>query len=383
MKLAYISPSVLPSASANAVHVVHQCEALARAGAEVLLFAKRALPEPGQAVQAIRERYGVEFRNVTLRSYFSSVHAAATLRIALRALRELARTDPDIILCRNLYAAYVLAVLRKRRILYETHHLELGWRRRLQRAIVRQPGVTTIVISEELRRLLAEHVGAAPARALVMHDAAVDGITPLPWLEKRGALARLLPDIDVERWKGTCAYFGNFYPGRGIDVIEEMARRRPKLLFLLFGERKGGSKVQSGTSHLPNLFYPGFVSHPIAQQIMKAVDVLLMPYQLKVSIGLRGHDTAQWMSPMKMFEYLASGTPVISSDLTVLREVLRDGENALLVPPADATRWVDAVDRVLDEPVLARRLGAAGHASYAKAYTWSQRARRILDAATA
>jgi hypothetical protein len=175
VKLVYVSPSVLPSASANAVHVVHQCEAFSRAGAEVVLFAKRAIREPGPALEAIKERYGVEFRGVTLRSYYSDLRTADTLRIALRALLELAGARPDLILCRNLYAAYVLAVLWKRRIVYETHHLELGWRRRLQAAIVKRPGVLTIVISEELRRLLGEHVDGAPARTLVLHDAAADG----------------------------------------------------------------------------------------------------------------------------------------------------------------------------------------------------------------
>jgi glycosyltransferase involved in cell wall biosynthesis len=377
MRLAYVSPSVLPSASANSVHVVHQCEAFARAGVEVLLFAKRSIRDPARALHAVRERYGVQFHGVTLRTYFSATTRGDNLRIALRALRQLAFDRSDLILCRNLYAAYVLAVLWRRALVYETHHLELGLRRRLQRAIVVRPGVLTVVISEELRRLLAEHVGVPPARTLVLHDAAVDGISPLPWNGRREALARLLPDIDFSSWHGICAYFGNFYPGRGIEVIQEMARRRPQVMFLLFGER---GDARAGRGEPANVLYPGFLPHPRALEVMKAVDVLLMPYQRNVSIGLRGHDTARWMSPMKMFEYLASGTPVVSSDLPVLREVLRDGENSLLVPPADVERWVGAVDRLLDDGALGRRLGEAGHAAYASGHTWSARARRILEA---
>jgi glycosyltransferase involved in cell wall biosynthesis len=114
---------------------------------------------------------------------------------------------------------------------------------------------------------------------------------------------------------------------------------------------------------------------------MKAVDVLLMPYQQSVSIGVRGHDTARWMSPMKMFEYLASGTPVVSSDLTVLREVLRNGENALLVSPTAVDQWTTAVDRLLGDQAFAQQLGRAGHATYASGYTWTTRAQRILEAA--
>jgi glycosyltransferase involved in cell wall biosynthesis len=376
MRLAYVSPSVLPSASANSVHVVHQCEAFARAGVDVLLYAKRSIRDPGNALAAVRERYGVDFRGVTLRTYFSTLTVGDNLRIASRALAQLALDRPDVILCRNLYAAYVIAVLWRRSIVYETHHLELGARRWLQRAIVLRPGVLTVVISEQLRQLLAEHVGAAPARTLVLHDAAADGIVPLAWGERRKALQELLPAVDLRRWRGICAYFGNFYPGRGVEVIEEMARRRPEVLFLLFGERR---TADAGSGERDNLMYPGFLPHPRAIQVMKAVDVLLMPYQLNVSIGLKGHDTARWMSPMKMFEYLASGTPIVSSDLTVLREVLRDGDNALLVPPADVGRWIAAMDSLLAEPALARRLGEAGHAAYASGHTWSARARRILE----
>ena len=52
---------------------------------------------------------------------------------------------------------------------------------------------------------------------------------------------------------------------------------------------------------------------------MLAVDILIMPYQKNVAIGAKGHDTARWMSPMKMFEYMASGNPIISSNLAALK----------------------------------------------------------------
>lgn len=111
---------------------------------------------------------------------------------------------------------------------------------------------------------------------------------------------------------------------------------------------------------------------------MAAADVLLMPYQTRVSIGVGEHDTAQWMSPMKMFEYLASGVPIISSDLPVLREVLEHGRNALLVAPDRPDLWVAALDRLVADPELARRLGEAGHTDYLARHTWDNRASQLL-----
>jgi glycosyltransferase involved in cell wall biosynthesis len=103
-----------------------------------------------------------------------------------------------------------------------------------------------------------------------------------------------------------------------------------------------------------------------------------MPYQSRVSIGSGEHDTAQWMSPMKMFEYLGSGVPIISSDLPVLREILSHECNALLVPPADIDAWLAALDRLTTDVTLAERIGERGHADYLERHTWDHRANRLL-----
>jgi glycosyltransferase involved in cell wall biosynthesis len=112
------------------------------------------------------------------------------------------------------------------------------------------------------------------------------------------------------------------------------------------------------------------------------MDVLLMPYQRHVSIGLKGHDTAGWMSPMKMFEYLASGVPLISSDLPALREVLRHEGNCLLVPPDDVAGWLEALDRLLGDPAFSTSIGLRARTECLEEFTWEVRARKILSART-
>ena len=84
-----------------------------------------------------------------------------------------------------------------------------------------------------------------------------------------------------------------------------------------------------------NLIYMGYFRNKDARKLMSCMDALLMPYQNKVSIGKTKSDTSKWMSPMKMFEYLASGVPVFSSNLPVLQEILIDNVNVFLVSPED------------------------------------------------
>jgi glycosyltransferase involved in cell wall biosynthesis len=105
-----------------------------------------------------------------------------------------------------------------------------------------------------------------------------------------------------------------------------------------------------------------------------------MPYQESVSIGIAGHDTARWMSPMKMFEYMASGAAIVSSDLPVLREVLVAEHNCLLAPAADVARWSECVARLAADAQLRERLGGNAHEDYARSHTWTIRAKSLLAA---
>jgi len=83
-------------------------------------------------------------------------------------------------------------------------------------------------------------------------------------------------------------------------------------------------------------------------------------------------------SPLKLYEYMAAGLPIVASDLPALREVLRDEDNALLVPPNDPVRLADAIRRLLDEPGLAERLRLKGHADV-QGRTWAARAASVLS----
>lgn len=383
ISLHYISPSLLPSRSANSVHVMLQCDGLVRAGTEVSLYAKRTVPDAAELPGALNKAYGVDARRLRLHTYYSRSTRADTLRIAaLSAWHVARRPRTEAVLSRNLYAAYVLGVLCRRPMLFETHQLESGPRKRLQRAIMSRPWITTVAISEHLVECLQEHHGMRPRRPLVLHDAAPDGIGRLAPDQRRPALAALVGD-DVGRWDAVCGYFGHLYTGRGLEVIDAMAGQRPNCLFVVFGGNDADVQAHQAANRHANLRFMGHVPHPIAQSAMTGVDVLLMPYQRSVSIGIEGHDTARWMSPMKMFEYLASGVPVISSDLPVLREVLNDGSNCLLVPADKPEAWVSALDRLITDADFAGRLGERAHADYCREHTWTRRAERLLDAARA
>jgi glycosyltransferase involved in cell wall biosynthesis len=76
---------------------------------------------------------------------------------------------------------------------------------------------------------------------------------------------------------------------------------------------------------------------------------------------------------------MAAGTPIVASDLPTVREVLTDGDNALLVPPEDAASMAAAIRRLLVNPGLADRLRRTAY-EQVQALTWDARAARIIEA---
>ncbi len=381
MKVSYISPSSIPSKTANSVHVIMQCHALMKVGMDVRLYANRTIPDNKDLRSSLLSCYGINLKNIQIKTFFTRFNKGVNILIALYSLWHLFTNKwPDVILSRNLYASFIIAVILRRPLFFETHQLELGWRKIIQKEIMSCQKVITVVISKKLEEYLTQYHGVSPSHTLILHDAAPDGIEPLPEMKRRETIVELCPQAEGE-WKGICGYFGHLYAGRGIEVIVKMAKALPDVLFLIFGGNDDEVKHCKTNNPCRNLIYLGHVSHPVAQLAMRSVDVLLMPYQESVSIGRSGHDTARWMSPMKMFEYMATGVPIISSDLPVLREVLIDGENALLVPPSEGEKWIIALERLLGDKKLADSLSISAHESYKAKYTWSQRARCLIDEA--
>jgi glycosyltransferase involved in cell wall biosynthesis len=88
--------------------------------------------------------------------------------------------------------------------------------------------------------------------------------------------------------------------------------------------------------------------------------------------------TSLYSSPLKLFEYMAQGLPIVASDLPAFREILRDGENAVLFKPGDPEALAGSLDRILHDPELAAGLGKRARLA-AEDYTYTRRGQKILD----
>jgi glycosyltransferase involved in cell wall biosynthesis len=104
-----------------------------------------------------------------------------------------------------------------------------------------------------------------------------------------------------------------------------------------------------------------------------------MPYALKnISIDTKKVDTSKFASPIKMFEYLASGKPLISSNLPVLKEILINKNNCLIAKNNSAEEWVKSINFLDRNTLLKKKIAKNGLITAAK-YSWFQRANAVVN----
>ena len=195
-----------------------------------------------------------------------------------------------------------------------------------------------------------------------------------------GADAATSPPEPIEAWspsKLSVGYVGHLYPGKGMEIIADLAPLCPWAHFDIVGGRAEDVQYwKERTGTLANLTLHGPVPHAAVPAKLAQFDVVLAPYKRSVIVSNGRMDVASWMSPLKIFEYMASEKAIIASDLPVLREVLTDGATARLCDPDDVQSWAAALKRLADDPAERQRLGRSARELLLSGYTsWKQRGR--------
>ena len=168
-------------------------------------------------------------------------------------------------------------------------------------------------------------------------------------------------------------YLGSFYKGRGIEIIKRLASLTPELNYYLYGLRDENIKSFKNFKVFPLASYRQTI------KLIKKADALLMPYQSKVSINSLNFndDISKFISPLKMFEYMATGIPLVSSDLEVLREKLINRKNSILIKNyANPLSWKKAILELSKNYNLRKKISKNSILT-ASINTWEQRSEKI------
>ncbi len=375
MKIFYISTALFPSKAANTSQVMQMCQAFSRLGHSVTLHCPNRVP--GNCVTSedeIRAFYGIVsgFR-IDFADIVSSKHSS--IAFCFRAVRRARRIGCDLVFTRNVHAAAWCALFHIPVIL-EYHALQGNFSERawLKLANLNSAGAGIVFISEGLKR---DFLSIYPAlfarnRVRVCHD----GVDLKRFDEKTTRDVR--KELQISREEKVAGYVGHFYPGRGVyEIILPLAHSLSDVRFLIVGGNENDfDQLKMRTFALPNVSLVPFVPSNEVPHYLAACDLLLAPYQRKIS-GSSGGETSRWASPLKLFEYMASQRPIIISDLEVLREVL-DDDNCFFCSPDDLEHWENTVRTVFCREEEGMKRAFRAH-QVARSYCWEDRASRCLD----
>lgn len=343
------------------------CEGFVQSGCEVTLMACRG----GDAGGLTPSQFYGTSEDVRLAFIAEPPTALGRMLYSWNAARRARHGGAHGALGRDLAGCYFAALLGLP-VCYETHDPASqlrGVKRQLFTRLIRHGNFRQlVVITQVLKDSYGQEFGLPAGRILLLPDAASEPV----------ATPRTLADSG----RFTVGYLGHLYPGRGVDVIAALAASCEWADFHVVGGRDEDVLAwRDQCRGQANIMFHGFVPHAQTAGYLASFDAVLAPYQQRVTVEGKG-DTSAFMSPLKLFEYMAARKAILCSDLPVLHDVMRDGGNCLLVPPEDLAAWGAALQRLRDEPGLRARLADEAYADFQRSYTWSARAERVLAALT-
>jgi glycosyltransferase involved in cell wall biosynthesis len=384
VRLIYFADIRLPLERANGIQTMETCHALAVRGHDVRLIARADTHKPPRDPY---EYYGlprhplfaIELAPVTGPQFARRI---GYLSFALG--RAMGKARADLLFTRDLGVADMLARVAtalRPPLVYESHGYapevaaELpnliatgkpASPRKLKRlasreALVWRETAGYVTITRALADLLIERFG--PHRNLAVVPDGVRLAADRAWTPVPDGAAPLV------------AYAGHLYSWKGVDVFLDALALVPSVRGLVVGGHEEEPDLPRLRDKARDLGIAGRVEFAGLQR-PTAVPSALTRATILVLPNLRTAISTRFTSPLKLFEYLAAGRAILAADLPAIREVLRDGENALLVEPGNAQALADAIARVAADPAAASRLGRAAFESAAQ-YGWDRRAAQL------
>lgn len=344
------------------------CQGFSKNGHQVILYAR-----PGRIHTDILAHYGVNNAFDIELSNYPSIPGINHLIYTMRVAQKVAsKQSPDVLYARHIYSLYALRNIGSQ-LFYEAHSPPANPLQKLieSQLFLHKNFQRLVVISEALRKeylRLYPHLDSE--QILVAHDAA----DPIDTNSNRNLQFTWPGRPDAQQ----VGYIGHLYPGKGMEVIAELATRIPSMDFHVIGGTDADISHWQKINNAPNLHFFGFVPHGSLAPYYRQLDVMVAPYQRRVAAaGSRG-DIAAWMSPLKLFEYMSARKAIVCSDLPVLREILRDNVTALFVAPDDLEAWETALNSIRDEAGLKEALASRAYSAFLDSHTWYKRAEAVL-----
>jgi glycosyltransferase involved in cell wall biosynthesis len=349
--LSYVTAINLDGSGAQSKQVVAVVQGFAQHSVTTLFAPHVATPSRQESPETYR------FKPLAA---FTRPRVLRQLCVALQAV-VLSQRD-TLVYAREILIACIAAVAGRSAI-YEIHHeLHDALGRMLLRFFKNR--IHIVAISQALANYVVQELGIARERVIVAHD----GVNLQHFQVPAADLTTRVGVLRAEAPKAL--YVGSLYPGRGIEHIIAAAQQCPHIDFIVIGGTREEQNRYRSLARTENLFMVPAVPHCEVPALLLSADLLLMPYT-------RAVPTHKYMSPLKMFEYMATGRPIVAPRLGPITEVLSD-DCAYLYESESSDDFIRAIREATSAPEENALRARRALELVTREYTWEKRAERVL-----
>ena len=318
-KINYITFSSIPSSLPSSLQIIKTCESLSKYNNDVTLIK----PGTGNKSISINKYYGIKNKvNIKEFSIFKSFPRGLKFYLySLSCLFFVLKDSNSITITRNYFICYLL-ILFKQKVILEIHH-DTKIEGRITKFILKYSNflnkknlINIVAITNSVKDLFVTKYNVNSKKITVLPSGSSIKINYLPKFYKN------------KRMK--IGYFGSISPSKGINTLIKLSKIDPYNDYYIYG----GTKKEISRIKLlnlnKNLFLNENIPYANLSNKMLKMDILTIPYTGVVKSAGEVDDISKYTSPLKLFDYLAVGKMIISSDLKVLKEVI-SSDNAFFV----------------------------------------------------
>ena len=366
MKICYLANTAVPSTTASAIQIIKMCESFSKLKHKVLLITSNA------SDKKVFNFYGVKakFQIRKLKKYNKFPLGLKYYLFSLSSIIESLNFKPDIYITRNFFTSFLLTILGKKNILELHHGIEIEGR--IVRFIVKNLNffnykslLMLVAITNSVKNYYQKKFLINTNKIIV----APSGTS----IENK-----FFNNISKNKKRLNIGYFGSLYKSRGVDLILKLSRMDRENKYFIFGNLKNYKNIKN-KYHQHNLNLNDYLPYKSVPKNISKMDVLLMPYQEKIVAAGNIGNIIDFTSPLKLFDYIACGKIIISSQVKVLEEILKEKKNVIFIKNFNNVyAWKNEIQKIkfLNDK---RFIISQNNFKLSKNYKLKERAQRILD----
>jgi len=375
MRILYIANNRIPTEKAHGRQIVKTIEALALAGQEVklLLPGRRNIIEKSLfdfygARPVFKVVYAFNFLSWLEKVWPKSYFILQRFFFGIYSFVYGLLTGADCIYSREITVCFFLSFFKKN-VVFEDHEPKKSflWLYRIFIKIIRKKVIVAKNLSELYKSFGAkEKTFVAVPNGADLNDFKSAIVDKNIWQKEFG----------LDRSDKVVLYTGHFYGWKGVyTLIESALYLNPKIKIVMIGglpQDQAKMKKFILDFKLKNVYLHDFIEHSQLIKFIKSADILVLPNTAEEE------RSAKYTTPIKLFESLASGVPLIASDLESFKDYLVNNENAILFQADNPKNLAEKINYLAGNREVAQKIACKALAEALK-YSWEERAKKIIN----